>query len=108
MIVLLECLCSASRMRQECRPSCQEDGDVSCGLAVFIRAIQDSLLMPMRYRPNCILMDEIDGVDNKATINALLQIIERGNGPAADSGKGTSCNEPSMKHIHITNFPYLL
>jgi len=27
-------------------------------------------------RPNCIILDEIDGVDGRATIDALLAIIK--------------------------------
>jgi len=51
-------------------------------------------------RPNCVIMDEIDGVDSKATINTIIQMIERGNKAPADretKGKKRKRVVPKLK-----------
>lgn len=49
-------------------------------------------------KPNCVIMDEIDGVDSKATIATLLQMIERGDKQQqGEDAKGKKRKRPVSK-----------
>jgi len=83
-------------------------------VGVLTQRIEDATQMQSLLddkRPNCIILDEIDGVDSKGTINAILNIVERGSKPEAESTTGKRKKRPPAKLrrpiICMCNDPYV-